>query len=92
MALACQCRGDLALRHRECAIKWAQVKGSNVCELCKAPVTNLPALPPRPPAAQDLEDQYMSGTRADDWCKGQQGFQGGGVGWFEGQPPLAPAG
>ena len=26
MSLECQCRGDLALRHRTCAEKWSRVK------------------------------------------------------------------
>lgn len=61
MTLDCQCRGDLALRHRECAIKWAQVKGDCICELCKHEVKNLPALPPRPPQEEGnagMEDVY----------------------------------
>jgi len=53
ISLGCECRGDLALRHRDCAVKWAQIKddgrgGVPVCELCKQPVRNLPPLPPRP--------------------------------------------
>ncbi|KAL6779656.1 hypothetical protein ACKKBG_A13190 [Auxenochlorella protothecoides x Auxenochlorella symbiontica] len=63
MTLDCQCRGDLALRHRECAIKWAQVKGDCICELCKHEVKNLPALPPRPPQEEGnagMEDVYSS--------------------------------
>ena len=53
MALECGCRGDLAARHRECAIKWSQVKddgrgGLPQCELCRQPVKNLPELPRRP--------------------------------------------
>jgi len=30
LRLECNCRGDLALRHRDCVMKWVQVKGSNV--------------------------------------------------------------
>lgn len=30
LRLECSCRGDLALRHRDCVMKWVQVKGSNV--------------------------------------------------------------
>ena len=26
MSLECQCRGELALRHRSCAEKWSRVK------------------------------------------------------------------
>lgn len=28
IALECNCRGDLALRHKECAVKWAQVRAA----------------------------------------------------------------
>lgn len=53
ISLGCNCRGDLALRHKDCAQKWAQVKddgrgGVPICELCKNPAKNLPPLPPRP--------------------------------------------
>jgi hypothetical protein len=58
MTLECGCRGDLAVRHRACAIKWSQVKddgrgGLPQCELCRKPVKNLPELPRRP----EREDQ-----------------------------------
>jgi hypothetical protein len=60
IALGCDCRGDLALRHRECAVRWAQVKdggrgGVPTCELCQRPARNLPALPPRPPLPPHVE-------------------------------------
>ena len=55
ISLDCKCRGELALRHQECAVQWARVKGDLVCELCKQPVRNLPALPPPPPPADALE-------------------------------------
>ena len=53
ISLGCNCRGDLALRHKDCAQKWALVKddgrgGVPTCELCKSPAKNLPPLPPRP--------------------------------------------
>ena len=53
MTLECGCRGDLAVRHRACAVKWSQVKddgrgGLPQCELCRKPVKNLPELPRRP--------------------------------------------
>lgn len=63
MSLDCHCRGELALRHEECAIKWARVKGDTTCELCKRPVGNLPALPPataEPGTAGEAHDpQYL---------------------------------
>lgn len=62
MTLDCHCRGDLALRHRECAIKWAQVKGDRMCELCKHEVQNLPEVEPRPspedPAQHMMDDTF----------------------------------
>ena len=48
--LECECRGDLALRHNTCAVKWAHVKGDNVCDICKQPIKNLPAITPRAPS------------------------------------------
>lgn len=71
MSLECGCRGDLALRHRDCAIKWSQVKddgrgGLPVCELCKKPVQNLPELPARPQEETEddlgitIEEAYFS--------------------------------
>lgn len=38
ISLDCQCRGELALRHKACAIKWSRVKGDAVCDICKSPV------------------------------------------------------
>ena len=62
LRLDCNCRGDLALRHRDCVMKWVQVKGSNVCELCKAEIRNIPAPPPRPTEADlPLDEAYFNG-------------------------------
>jgi hypothetical protein len=71
MSLDCGCRGELALRHKDCAIKWSQVKddgrgGLPTCELCKKPVKNLPELPAREPANDEegpemtIEEVYFS--------------------------------
>lgn len=40
--LQCKCRGDLAMRHKTCAARWAGHKGDNVCDICKEPIHNLP--------------------------------------------------
>lgn len=55
ISLDCQCRGELALRHRSCAIKWSRVKGDVTCDICKAQVQNLPMPSPRTdsPSASD---------------------------------------
>lgn len=47
IALECQCKGEVAYRHKKCAIKWSQVKGSTICDVCKHPITNLPPVAPR---------------------------------------------
>lgn len=41
MSLGCQCRGEMALRHRACATKWSRVKGDGNCDICKAQVQTL---------------------------------------------------
>ena len=78
LKLECRCKGELALAHRRCALKWFGIKGDPNCDVCGHDVLNLPVTlrrvaappPPPPPIATG------NGTAGEQEERERRGFRG----------------
>uniref|UniRef100_A0A0D3EI73 RING-CH-type domain-containing protein n=1 Tax=Brassica oleracea var. oleracea TaxID=109376 RepID=A0A0D3EI73_BRAOL len=72
--MECMCKGELALAHRECTIKWFTIKGNITCDVCKQDVKNLPLTLLRVKDPQDRSSREAEHTWISEIINEWQGL------------------